>query len=64
MFMLGKVIFEIECFILWEFDFKDVVFILEFLNLLGWLVYIGDWGVKMLDEVWVYLFDGFMVSFK
>ncbi|NET33055.1 MAG: GNAT family N-acetyltransferase [Cyanothece sp. SIO1E1] len=59
-----KPIFETERLILREFDLEDAAFILELLNSPGWLAYIGDRGVKTLDEARAYLTDGPMASFE
>ncbi|MBX2870783.1 MAG: GNAT family N-acetyltransferase [Saprospiraceae bacterium] len=47
-----------------EFNLEDTAFILELLNSPGWLDYIGDRGVKTVEEARVYLAEGPMASFK
>lgn len=59
-----KPLFETERLMLREFDVEDAAFILELLNSPGWLAYIGDRGVKTLEEARTYLADGPMASFE
>jgi RimJ/RimL family protein N-acetyltransferase len=52
-----------ERLVISEFTLEDVDFIIELLNSPGWLQYIGDRGVKTVDDAIAYLTNGPMKSY-
>ena len=59
-----KKILETERLILREFTIEDAAFIFELLNTDEWKKYIGDRGIKNLNDAEVYLTDRLMMSYK
>jgi len=57
-------ILETERLILREFTTDDAIFILEILNSPTWLKFIGDRGVRTLDDARNYISDKFINSYK
>ncbi len=57
-------ILETNRLILAEQTEDDAAFILELLNTPGWLKYIGDRGVKTIDDARKYIFNGAMKSYR
>ncbi|MBD2752367.1 GNAT family N-acetyltransferase [Spirosoma validum] len=55
---------ETERLLLEEFSPDDAAFMLELLNTPTWLQYIGDRGVKTLDEARQYILDGPIKSYQ
>lgn len=61
---IRNTILETERLILRQFDLDDVEFIVRLLNSPGWLTFIGDRGVKTLEDAKTYLLEGPMASFE
>ena len=57
-------IIETERLLIREFDLDDVEFIVALLNSPAWLQYIGDRGVKNIEEAKSYLLNGHMESYR
>lgn len=57
-------ILKTERLILRELTLDDAPFMLELLNDPGWLQYIGDRGVRNLDDAQQYIIDGPMASYQ
>jgi len=56
-------IIETETLVLCEQTEEDAAFILELVNSRGWLKYIGDRGIKTIDEARNYIINGAMKSY-
>ena len=57
-------VLETERLRLREMDFGDAAFILELVNEAGWLRFIGDKGVRTLDDARKYVEDGPAASYR
>ncbi|MBN8824962.1 MULTISPECIES: GNAT family N-acetyltransferase [unclassified Spirosoma] len=56
--------FETDRLLLQEFTFEDAPFILELLNTPAWLRFIGDRGVRTLDDARQYILNGPLHSYE
>jgi [ribosomal protein S5]-alanine N-acetyltransferase len=59
-----KIVIETKRLFLQEFTTEDSAFILELLNTPDWIRFIGDRGVRTIEEAEQYLFNGYMKSYQ
>ncbi|WP_080057801.1 GNAT family N-acetyltransferase [Spirosoma aerolatum] len=56
--------FETDRLLLQKFTFEDAPFILQLLNTAAWLRFIGDRGVRTLDDACLYIRNGPLQSYE
>ncbi|GAA4271368.1 GNAT family N-acetyltransferase [Aquimarina gracilis] len=61
---MGTIILETERLCLREFHVEDADFILKLVNSPNWIKFIGDKGVKTIEDAISYLVDGPIKSYK
>jgi [ribosomal protein S5]-alanine N-acetyltransferase len=59
-----KIVIETERLFLQEFTTEDSAFMLELLNTPDWIKFIGDRGVRTIEEAEQYLLNGYMKSYQ
>lgn len=59
-----EIVIETERLFLRKFTLDDAAFMLELLNTPAWLRFIGDRGVRTIEEAEQYLFDGNIRSYQ
>jgi [ribosomal protein S5]-alanine N-acetyltransferase len=59
-----KIVIETKRLFLQEFTTEDSAFMLELLNTPDWIKFIGDRGVRTIEEAEQYLLNGYMKSYQ